>query len=248
MARVRDARDGRDNDAAFGRRMVGRACSRAHRATLRPGDAALGYAELPPLRTDLFRKPPAAGSSACFDPSDTSERSSRHGEERVRDLVHARHCAGSGGGDGGRLHHGEAEAHGAEIVVAREEHVQSCKRLGQTTVRTAEMVAGVPRGAEVVNAELERLARNAAVEADADTIVAADKPWWGEQKFNMYRCRRDALNRAWKVLHRLVGRPPGREGYLKISAKKSFMRAHDRASAWASYFRFAMPPCRRRGS
>jgi len=51
------------------------------------------------------------------------------------------------------------------------------------------MVAGVPRGAEVVNAELERLARNAAVEADADTIVAADKAWWGEQKFNMYRCR-----------------------------------------------------------
>jgi len=77
----------------------------------------------------------------------------------------------------------------AEIVVAREEHVQSCKRLGQTTVRTTEMVAGVPRGAEVVNAELERLARNAAVEADADTIVAADKAWWGEQKFNMYRCR-----------------------------------------------------------
>lgn len=77
----------------------------------------------------------------------------------------------------------------AEIVVAREEHVQSCKRLGQTTVRTAEMVAGVPRGAEVVNAELERLARNAAVEADADTVVGVDKPWWGEQKFNMYRCR-----------------------------------------------------------
>ena len=76
-----------------------------------------------------------------------------------------------------------------DIVVAREEHVQNCKRLGQTTVRTAEMVAGVSRGTEVVNAELERLARNAAVDADADTIVAVDKPWWGEQKFNMYRCR-----------------------------------------------------------
>lgn len=76
----------------------------------------------------------------------------------------------------------------ADIVVARTEHVQNCKRVGQTTVRTTDMVAGVPRGAEVVGAELERLARNAAVEADADTIVAVDKPWWGEQKFEMYRC------------------------------------------------------------
>jgi hypothetical protein len=76
----------------------------------------------------------------------------------------------------------------ADIVVARTEHVQNCKRVGQTTVRTTDMVAGVPRGAEVVGVELERLARNAAVEADADTIVAVDKPWWGEQKFDMYRC------------------------------------------------------------
>lgn len=77
----------------------------------------------------------------------------------------------------------------ADIVVAREEHVQNCKRVGQTTVRTTDMVAGVPRGAGTVSEELERLARNAAVEADADTVVAADKPWWGEQRFNMYRCR-----------------------------------------------------------
>ena len=77
----------------------------------------------------------------------------------------------------------------ADTVVARAEHVQNCKRLGQTTVRTTDQVVGVPRDAEVVGVELERLARNAAAKAGADTIVPADKPWWGEQKFDMYRCR-----------------------------------------------------------
>jgi hypothetical protein len=76
----------------------------------------------------------------------------------------------------------------AAVVVAREDHVANCRRVGQTTVRTTDMVAGVPRGAGTVNEELERLARNAAVEADADTVVPLDKPWWGEQRFGMYRC------------------------------------------------------------
>jgi hypothetical protein len=77
----------------------------------------------------------------------------------------------------------------ADIVVAREEHVKNCRRVGQATVRTTDMVAGVPRHADTVGDELERLGRNAAVDADADTIVPAGKPWWGEQRFDMYRCR-----------------------------------------------------------
>lgn len=77
----------------------------------------------------------------------------------------------------------------ADVVVAREEHVQHCRRTGQAKVRTTDAVAGVPRGAGTVSDELERLARNAAVDADADTIVPVDKPWWGEQRFNLYRCR-----------------------------------------------------------
>jgi hypothetical protein len=77
----------------------------------------------------------------------------------------------------------------AQVVVAREDHVASCRRLGQATVRTTDSIAGVSRGAGPVAEELERLARNAAVEAGADTVVPVDKPWWGEQKFSMYRCR-----------------------------------------------------------
>jgi hypothetical protein len=75
------------------------------------------------------------------------------------------------------------------VVVAREDHLAGCRRVGQTTVRTTASVAGVPRGSGTVSEELERLARNAAVEADADTVVPVDRPWWGEQKFTMYRCR-----------------------------------------------------------
>lgn len=67
MARVREARGGRDNDPAFGRRMVGTGAY-AELIARRFGLAArrLGYADLPPLRTDLFRRPARGGQLALF--------------------------------------------------------------------------------------------------------------------------------------------------------------------------------------
>lgn len=76
-----------------------------------------------------------------------------------------------------------------DVAVARADHVQQCRRVGQTTARTTDMVGGVSRGADNVSEELRRLARNAAAQAGADTVVPLDKPWWGEQRFDMYRCR-----------------------------------------------------------
>lgn len=76
-----------------------------------------------------------------------------------------------------------------DVAVARADHVQQCRRVGQTTVRTTDAVGGVPRSVDTVNEELRRLARNAAAEAGADTVVPRDKPWWGEQRFEMYRCQ-----------------------------------------------------------
>lgn len=76
-----------------------------------------------------------------------------------------------------------------EVTVARADHVQQCRRVGQSTVRTTDSVGGVPRSVDTVNEELRRLARNAAAQAGADTVVPLDKPWWGEQRFDMYRCR-----------------------------------------------------------
>ena len=67
MARVRDTRGGRDNDAAFGRRMVGAGAYAeliARRFAL--ASRRLGYGELPSLRTDLFRKPGRGGQLGLF--------------------------------------------------------------------------------------------------------------------------------------------------------------------------------------
>lgn len=67
MARVQDTRGGRDNDARFGRRMVGTGLYAdliAQRFVL--AARRLGYLELPPLRTDLFRKPVRSGQLSLF--------------------------------------------------------------------------------------------------------------------------------------------------------------------------------------
>jgi len=67
MARVRDTRDGADNDPRFGRRMVGEGVF-AELIAQRFGRASrrLGYAELPALRTDLFRRPGRGGQLSLF--------------------------------------------------------------------------------------------------------------------------------------------------------------------------------------
>jgi DNA repair photolyase len=69
MARVRDARGGRDNDPRFGHRMTGQGVFADMIAQrFRLARARLGFGELPPLRTDLFRKPAVAdeGQLALF--------------------------------------------------------------------------------------------------------------------------------------------------------------------------------------
>jgi DNA repair photolyase len=61
MARVQDTRGGQDDDARFGRRMVGSGLYAELLAKrFRVAAARLGFRVLPPLRTDLFR-PPARG-------------------------------------------------------------------------------------------------------------------------------------------------------------------------------------------
>jgi hypothetical protein len=128
-----------------------------------------------------------------------------------------------------------------DIVVAREEHVQNCKRLGQTTVRTAEMVAGVSRGTEVVNAELEPPATLQSTPTPTPSSRSTS-PGGASRSSTCTAVARDRLNCASEGAPTEGGSDlPAATGYWKISAKKSFMRAQDRASAWASYLRFGMP-------
>jgi hypothetical protein len=77
---------------------------------------------------------------------------------------------------------------GEEVLVARPEQVQPCRRIGETTSRTKHMVVGVNRDPVTVSQELQNLARNAAAEMKGDTIVPIGEPWWGEQRFTVYRC------------------------------------------------------------
>jgi DNA repair photolyase len=67
LARVQDTRVGRDNDPAFGRRMVG-AGVYAGLVAQRFALAArrLGFGDLPPLRIDLFRRPARGGQLSLF--------------------------------------------------------------------------------------------------------------------------------------------------------------------------------------
>jgi hypothetical protein len=72
---------------------------------------------------------------------------------------------------------------------ARPEHVQTCRRIGETTAKVKSEIAGVARSADTVSEELQNLARNAAAGMNGDTVVPVGQPVWGEQRFTVYRCR-----------------------------------------------------------
>lgn len=78
---------------------------------------------------------------------------------------------------------------GEGVTVARPEHVQTCRRVGETTAKVKSEIAGVARSADTVAEELQNLARNAAAGMNGDTVVAVGQPVWGGQRFTVYRCR-----------------------------------------------------------
>lgn len=78
---------------------------------------------------------------------------------------------------------------GAEaIVLASESGVTDCKKLGTSTGSVVHRAAGFDRLPEVVADELERLARNAAVDAGANTLVALTPVSEGKRTYGMYSC------------------------------------------------------------
>ena len=78
---------------------------------------------------------------------------------------------------------------GEGVTVARPEHVQTCRRVGETTAKVKSEIAGMARSADTVSEELQNLARNAAAGMNGDTVVPVGQPDWGEQRFTVYRCR-----------------------------------------------------------
>jgi hypothetical protein len=64
----------------------------------------------------------------------------------------------------------------------------ACNKLGQTTASVADNIGGVKRRDDIVQANLEKLARNSAADMKGDAIVPASPIKDGRQSFDVYRC------------------------------------------------------------
>lgn len=83
----------------------------------------------------------------------------------------------------------ELTPEGEQVTVTTMEAVAGCKPVGKTTVSTLAKLGGLNRYEESMQDELNRLARNSAVQLGGDTVVPATKVEDGKQVFNVYRCK-----------------------------------------------------------
>lgn len=81
-----------------------------------------------------------------------------------------------------------------DIVLLPERRVQDCSKLGTVEVSVLARVAGLDRHEEEIEQDLISLAKNHAVERDADTIAAVSEVRDGKQRFGLYRCEGDATS------------------------------------------------------
>lgn len=77
---------------------------------------------------------------------------------------------------------------GEQVRLGTPESVTECQRVGKTTVSTLSRVAGLNRYDESMQDELNKLARNSAVELNGDTVVPVTEIENGQQVFAVYRC------------------------------------------------------------
>lgn len=82
----------------------------------------------------------------------------------------------------------ELTPEGEKVRVLSQGEVQSCKKIGKTTVSLMSEIAGIERNKEKVKKELEALARNTAIDLKGDTVVPASEIIDGKQVFDVYRC------------------------------------------------------------
>lgn len=77
---------------------------------------------------------------------------------------------------------------GEKVRVLNMSEVSKCTLLGHTTANTQPTAVGVDRHPEVIQEELESLARNSASNLNGDTVVAEGGIKDGSQRFAVYRC------------------------------------------------------------
>ena len=78
---------------------------------------------------------------------------------------------------------------GQKVRVVGSHDVAACKHIGKTTATVTDKVAGLKRKEHIIKENLEMLARNAAANMGADTIVPVGKIEGGRQAFNVYKCK-----------------------------------------------------------
>ena len=64
----------------------------------------------------------------------------------------------------------------------------NCDRIGRVQAQTLGRLVGIERGAERLQDELARIARNEAADAGGNTIVPESQITDGQQTFGVYRC------------------------------------------------------------
>jgi len=77
---------------------------------------------------------------------------------------------------------------GESVLVKTQEEVADCKQVAKTRASLRSKVMGVERNSEKVKAEIETLARNAAVEYGGNVVVPINAIEDGAQSFAVYKC------------------------------------------------------------
>ena len=83
----------------------------------------------------------------------------------------------------------ELKPQGEKVRVLTMRDTRKCKKIGHVTSNTTDSVAYIPRDADSVNDELNRLARNYAGQMGGNAIVPLGQPQLGEQSFNVFYCK-----------------------------------------------------------
>lgn len=78
---------------------------------------------------------------------------------------------------------------GNDVAVSNQANVAGCDKMRTVSVKVADNLGPVNRGAEKVATELATMARNEAVKFNGDTVVPISAISDGSQDFAVYKCK-----------------------------------------------------------
>ncbi len=76
-----------------------------------------------------------------------------------------------------------------DVEILQADQVEACERVGRTRVSTADRIGFIPRGEPAIKKDLDRLARNSAVDLGGDTAVRQSDIEDGKATYEVFQCR-----------------------------------------------------------